>query len=204
MKGEWSPSPSTEKEIIMKKQFIAVAVIASFIPAAAFAGPSIGLGYSDVGLSGHAGRPGVTLTAGNVYKNDVVASGQATYASGYYGVNADLGKLIHTAGVGFEPYASLGFTSYTQPQAASVTDLYGLAGVNLSVPFGRRVTFGVGGAYGHTLTTYGAHGGQVYTGDAVAAFQIAPRVSTDLSVSYLHLPRQSAMQYGAGLSYHFS
>lgn len=94
---------------ISRKAMVAMAICATF-PAVALAGPSVGLGYSNIGLSGHAGRPGVSITAGNLYSNNVVATGSATVARGFYGMNADLGKMIPTGGtVSFEPYLSLGF-----------------------------------------------------------------------------------------------
>ena len=95
---------------ISRKSLVAMAICATF-PAVALAGPSVGIGYGDIGLTGHSGRPGITVTAGNLYSNNVViASGQATFARGYYGLHADLGKLIPTSGtVTFEPYLSLGF-----------------------------------------------------------------------------------------------
>ena len=228
--------PSLEKGNFIMKKRIAVAILA-VIPAVAMAGPSVGLGYSDIGLSGHSGRPGVTLGAGNLYSNNVLASGSATVAHGYYEVSAEIGKLIPLIpadGLSFEPFLSLGFvnmnynqretgglvsqttnipggasfTQFTQQhynQAQSIQDFYGLAGVNMNIPLSRKVTFGIGGGYGHTFMTYGnGNGGAVYTGDALAAFKIAPHITTDLQVSYLHLPAAPALvNYGAGLAYHF-
>ena len=100
------------------KSLFASAIIATF-PTVALAGPSVGIGYSDIGLSGHSGRPGVTLTAGNLYSNNVVATGAASFARGFYGFHADLGKLIPTgiAGTSFTPYASLGFLNLNYQQA---------------------------------------------------------------------------------------
>lgn len=214
----------------MQKQII-VAVIASFIPAVALAGPVVGLGYSDVGLTGHAGRPGIQFNAGNVYHNKVIASGAATFARGYYGFNADLGKLIPAGGVSFEPYLSLGFLSlnynqqvaggivtthpspylteftqsyYTQQQ--SIQDFYGLAGVNLSIPISNKVGVGIGGGFGHTLSSYGGSGnggGSVYTGDIIFGGKIAKHITASLDVSYTHVPGASLTSYGAGLAYHF-
>lgn len=190
--------------------------------------PSVGVGYADIGLTGHSGRPGISINAGNLYNNNVIASGSASFAHGYYGVNADLGKLIHTNGtVSFEPYLSLGFismndnqqetgfvqhtgqyfsysTPYSYIQPRSIQDFYGLAGVNLNVPIGGNVTLGFGGGYGHTLSTYGGgNGGAVYKGEAEAAFGLSRRWSGDLNVSYLHLPGASLTSCGAGVSYHF-
>ena len=215
------------------KKLISAAAVLSIIPAVALAGPVVGLGYSDIGLSGHSGRPGIQIFGGNLYPNRVVASGQATFARGYYSFNAELGKLIPAGGVSFEPYASLGFinlnyneqkvgyktvtqnagygfaytqtTPYSYPQPASIQDFYGLAGADLNIPVDSKVTLGIGGGYGHTLTTFGGsgNGGAVYTGDAMAAFQIAPHIVAGLNVSYLHVPGASLTNYGASLAYHF-
>lgn len=215
----------------MKKHIITVAVMASLIPVAALAGPSLGIGYSNVGLSGHAGRPGVTLSAGNIYSNNVVATGGATFASNYYGLHADLGKLIPAGSVSFEPYASIGFLnlnynqpetgyttqttsiygysfsyqspySYTSPQ--SIQDFYGMAGANMNVPIGQKVMLQFGGGYGHTISTFGGAGGAVYKGKAEIGFEIAPRVTADIDVRYLHVPGANLTTEGAGISYHFS
>jgi hypothetical protein len=214
-----------------RKALVAMAICATF-PAIAMAGPSVGIGYTDIGLSGHAGRPGVTVTAGNLYKNDVVASGSATFARGFYGMNADLGKMIPTKGtVSFEPYVSLGFlnlnyqqqktgyttttsssfgysftqtTPYSYAQPASITDFYGLAGVNLNVPIGSKVALLFGGGYGHTITSFGGSGGAIYKGEAKAAFEVAHNVTANINVSYLHVPGASLTSEGAGLAYHFS
>lgn len=216
---------------ISRKAMVAMAICATF-PVAAMAGPSVGLGYSDIGLTGHSGRPGVTVTAGNLYRNNVVAYGSATFARGYYGMNADLGKMVHTGGtVLFEPYISLGFlnlgynqqevgyttatqssygysftqtTPYSYTKPASITDFYGLAGVAMNIPLGKKVVLEFGGGYGHTLTTLGGSGGGVYKGSALAAFGLAKHVSCNINVSYLHVPGSSMTTYGAGVSYHFS
>jgi hypothetical protein len=215
---------------ISRKALVAMAIIGTF-PAVAMAGPSVGLGYSDIGITGHAGRPGVTLTAGNLYRNNVVASGSATVARGYYGMNAALGKMLPAGGVSFEPYIGLGFlnlnynqsetgyttttssnygysftqtTPYSYNQPASITDFYGLAGVNLNIPIGQQVALQFGGGYGHTLMTFGGSGGAVYKGSAKAAFEIAPHVTANVNVAYLHVPGASMTSEGAGLSYHFS
>lgn len=196
----------------MKKAMIVSAMLALMaIPVLAEAGPSVGISYTDMGLSGHAGRPGVSLNAGNVYANDVVADGSASIARGYYQMDMSLGKLIPADGLSFEPYLSANFLNlnYNQaeggtPQANSIQDFYGLAGVDMNIPLSRKVTFGLGGGYGHTLSTYGGgNGGQVYTGDAIAAFQIAPHVTTDLQVEYQHVPGASMTDYSAGINYHF-
>lgn len=193
----------------MKKQIIIAAVL-SIVPAVAFAGPSIGIGYSNVGLSGHAGRPGVTLGVGNLYSNDVVATGSATYANNFYGIHADLGKLIPTGiiGTSFTPYASIGALNINynnnQQFMPSITDVYGLAGADLNVPIGSRVAFELGGGYGHTMDTFGGVNGAVYKGKAEIGFEVAPRVTANLHVSYLHVPGQSMTTEGAGLAYHFS
>lgn len=216
----------------MKKAMIVSAMLALMaIPVLAEAGPSVGISYTDMGLSGHAGRPGVSLNAGNVYANDVVADGSASIARGYYQMDMSIGKLIPADGLSFEPYlsasflslnynqAEVGYTSqtisnfgysYTQTtqanytQANSIQDFYALAGVNMNIPLSRKVTFGLGGGYGHTLSTYGfGSGGAVYTGDAIASFQIAPRVTTDLQVEYQHVPGASMTNYSAGINYHF-
>lgn len=216
----------------MKKTMIVSAVLAlTAAPALAFAGPSVGISYTDMGLSGHAGRPGISLNAGNIDAGGVVTDGSVSIARSYYNVNASIGKLIPADGLSFEPYLAAGFlnlnynqqeigytsqtisdfggsytyqTPYSYSQRQSIQDFYGLAGVNLSVPLSREVAFGLGGGYGHTLGTYGdGSGGAVYTGDAIASFQIAPRVTTDLQISYLHVPGASMTNYGAGINYHF-
>ncbi len=215
---------------VSHKAILASAICLTF-PAIAFAGPSLGIAYSDVGLSGHSGRPGVSISAGNLYSNNVVATGSATFARGFYGVSANLGKLIPAGGVSFEPYVSLGFlnlnfnqqetgystqtvnagygyfftqtTPYSFNQPATIQDFYGLAGVNLNIPIGQRVALLVGGGYGHTLTTFGGNGGAVYKGKAEIGFHIAPHVTTNINVSYLHVPGASLTNYGAGLAYHF-
>jgi hypothetical protein len=189
---------------ISKKALVAMAIFATF-PAVAMAGPSVGIGYTNIGLSGHGGRPGVTLSAGNMYKHGIVAAGNATIASNFGSFNTQIGKeLPVTSTVSVEPYLSAGFTNINYAQAPSLTDFYGLAGANVNMPVTRNVSFGLGGSYGHTIGSYGSAGGQVYTGDAIAAFKIAPHVSSDLSVSYMHIPGQGGMQYSAGLAYHFS
>ena len=189
------------------KALIASAIIATF-PAVAIAGPSLGLGYSDIGLSGHSGRPGVTLTAGNLYSNNVVATGAATLASNYYGFHADLGKLIPTgiAGTSFTPYASLGFLNLNYQQAQftpSTEDVYALAGADLNVPIGQNIALLLGGGYGHTVTTFGGTGGAVYKGKAEIGFEVAPHVTANINVRYLHVPGQSVTTEGAGLAYQF-
>lgn len=216
---------------ISRKALVASVIIATF-PAVAFAGPSVGLGYSNVGLSGHAGRPGVTLTAGNLYRNNVVASGSVSFARGYYAMNANLGKMIPTGGtVSFEPYVSLGFlnlnyqqqktgytttttssfgysftmtTPYSYLQPASVSDFYGLAGANMNIPLGQKVALQFGGGYGHTFMNMNGKGGAVYKGEAKAAFEIARNVTATINVAYLHVPGASMTTEGAGLAYHFS
>ena len=216
---------------ISSKALIASAIIATF-PAVALAGPSFGLGYSDIGLTGHSGRAGATLTAGNLYSNNVVANGSASFARSYYAMNADLGKMIPTNGtVSFEPYVSLGFlnlnynqqevgyttttsssygysftqtTPYSYTQPASITDFYGLAGANMNVPIGSNVMLQFGGGYGHTLMVLNGNGGAVYQGKAEVGFEVAPRVTANLNVRYVHVPGASLTNYGAGLSYHFS
>lgn len=182
----------------MKKQIIAVAVLAAF-PCVAMAGPIIGLGYSNIGLSGHAGRPGVQISAGNLYRNNVVASGGATFARGYYQMDASIGKIVPTNGtVSFEPYASLGFRNTN-----SIQDLYGLAGANMDIPMGSKVGLQFGAAVGHTITTFGGNSGGVYKGQAKLGFEIAKHVTANIHVSYLHLPGASMTDSGAGLAYHF-
>lgn len=218
----------------MKKQIIAVSILAALVTApAAFAAPYLGIGYTNVGLTGHSGRPGVTLSAGNLYRDNVLASGSASYARGYYSMAASLGKVIPADGVRFEPYVSMGFLnldynqsetgyttstvntgygySYTQTtpysftQGATIQDFYGLAGADLSIPIGSKVALRIGGGYGHTVSTFGnGNGGQVYKGSAKIGFEVAKHVSTDLQVSYLHVPGASLTNYGMGLSYHFS
>lgn len=217
----------------MKKTMIISAVLALMaVPVLAEAGPSAGIDYTDVGLSGHAGRPGASLNLGNVYRDNVVADGSASIARGYYQMDMSIGKLIPADGLSFEPYVSAdfmnlnynqaetGYTSqtfssgfgssfttqvpYSYTQANTIQDFYGLAGVNMSLPLSRKVTFGLGGGYGHTLGVYGdGSGGAVYTGDALASFQIAPRVTTDLQVQYQHVPGASMTDYSVGLNYHF-
>lgn len=214
----------------MKKQIIAV--VLSFIPAVAFAGPSLGIAYSNVGLSGHSGRPGVTLTAGNLYSNDVIASGSATLARGYYQMSASIGKLIPAGGVSFEPYVGMDFLNlnynqqkvgyntvtqnagygysytyqspYSYTQGASIQDFYALAGADMNIPLGQKVMLQFGGGYGHTLMVLNGNGGAVYQGKAEAAFEVAPRITVNINVRYLHVPGASLTNEGVGLSYHFS
>ena len=187
----------------MKNVMIVSALLALMAaPALAVAGPSVGIDYTDVGLSGHAGRPGVSLNAGNVYANGVVADGSASIARGYYQMDMSIGKLIPADGLSFEPYLSANFLNLNYQQ--SIQDFYGLAGVNMNIPLSRKVIFGLGGAYGHTLSTYGnGNGGAVYTGDAIVSFQIAPRVTTDMQVEYQHVPGAAMTDYSAGINYHF-
>jgi hypothetical protein len=189
---------------ISRKALVAMAICATF-PAVAFAGPSFGLGYSNVGLSGHAGRPGITLTAGNLYRNNVVASGSASFAHGFYSMDASIGKLIPAGGVSFIPYVGMDFLNlnYSQPQLPSTTDFYALTGVDMNVPLGQKAMLQVGGGYGHTLMTFGVNGGSVYQGKAELGFEIAPRVTANLNVRYLHIPGAEMTDEGAGLSYHF-
>lgn len=190
---------------ISQKALVAMAIIATF-PTVAMAGPSIGLGYSDIGLSGHSGRPGVTIDAGNLYKNAVIASSSATAARGFYSMNASIGKLVPAGGVSFIPYIGLDFLNinYSQPQLPSSTDFYGLAGVDMNVPLGQKVMLQFGGGYGHTIETFGGSGGAVYQGKAEIGCEIARNVTANLNVRYLHVPGQSMTDEGAGLSYHFS
>ena len=216
---------------ISRKALVASAIIATF-PAVALAGPSVGLGYSDIGLSGHSGRPGVTVTAGNLYSNNVVASGSASFARGFYSMNASIGKLIPAGGVSFVPYLGMDFISmnynqqetgyttsqvnagygfsYTQTtpysctQGQSIQDFYALAGADMNVPIGSRVMLQFGGGYGHTFMVMNGSGGAVYQGKAEVGFEVAPRVTANLNVRYLHVPGASLTNYGAGLSYHFS
>ena len=220
----------------MKKQIITAAILFTIIPAVSMAGPLVGIGYADIGLSGHSGRPGIGVFAGNKYHNDVIANGKATFASGFYSMNVSIGKLIKAGGVGFEPYASLGFLnlnyqqqetgyhtttttsgggfgyppvtysyttpySYTSPQ--SIQDFYGLAGANLVIPISNKVGVGIGGGFGHTLSTFGGSGGSVYKGNIAAAFKVARHITASLDVSYTHVPGASLTCYGAGLAYHF-
>ena len=189
----------------MKKAMIVSALLALMAaPALAVAGPSIGIDYTDMGLSGHAGRPGVSLNAGNVYANGVVADGSASIARGYDQMDMSIGKFIPADGLSFEPYLSANFLNLGYTQSNSLQDFYGLAGANMDIPLSRRVIFGLGGAYGHTISTYGGgNGGQVYTGDAIVSFQIAPRVTTDMQVEYQHVPGASMTDYSAGINYHF-
>ncbi len=216
----------------MKKVMIVSALLTLMAaPALAVAGPSVGIDYTDMGLSGHAGRPGVSLNAGNIYANGVVADGSASIARGFYQMDMSIGKLIPTDGLSFEPYVSAnflnlnynqqetGYTSqtsssfgssfttqvpYSYTQSNSIQDFYGLAGVNMDIPLSRKVIFGLGGAYGHTISTFGGgNGGAVYTGDAIVSFQIAPRVTTDLQVEYQHVPGAAMTDYSAGINYHF-
>lgn len=213
------------------KIIIAIAALAAF-PAVALAGPIIGLGYSDIGLSGHSGRPGIQISAGNLYHHNVVASGSATFARGYYQMDAAIGKIVQTRGtVSFEPYLSAGFlnlnynqqetgyttsqvnsgygfsytqsTPYSYTQANSIQDFYGLAGANLNIPLGSKVGLEFGGGFGHTLMAQNGNGGAVYKGEAKAGFKIARHVTANINVAYLHLPGASLTSYGAGLAYHF-
>ena len=217
----------------MKKQIIITAVIATLAPAAAFAGPSVGLAYTNVGLSGHSGRPGITISASNLYSNNVDASGSATFARGFYQVQAKLGKRIAASAVIVEPYVSAGFINmnysqqekggvtsttttgpggfqliqFTQqyyPQPQTIQDFYALAGADMYVPIGQKVSVELGGAYGHTLMTFGGSNGAVYSGKAALNVGLAKHVSSSLQVTYLHVPGQSVTEYGAGISYHFS
>lgn len=217
----------------MKKQIITVSILAALaVTPVAFAAPYLGIGYTNVGLTGHSGRPGVTLFAGNLYRNNVLASGSASYAHGYYSMNASIGKRIPAGGVSFEPYISMGFlnldynqqetgyttttsssygysftstTPYKYTQGAAIQDFYGLVGANLNIPIGSKVALRFGGGYGQTISTFGSsNGGQVCKGSAEIGFKIASHVSTDLQVAYLHVPGASLTNYGMGLSYHFS
>jgi hypothetical protein len=104
---------------ISAKAIIASAIIAAF-PVVAMAGPIVaGIGFSNVGVAGH-NRPGVKISAGSLFQNDVIASGSATFARGYYGMNAGIGKLLFpTSGpVSVEPYISAGFLNLN-PQASN-------------------------------------------------------------------------------------
>lgn len=213
------------------KKITVVAVVILALPTVAMAAPSVGIGYTNVGLSGHNTRPGITLTAGNRYSNNVVASGSSTFARSYYQMQADVGKIIPAGGVSFVPYLSVGFINmnynqqetgyttqtnnsgygfaYTQTtphsylKSRSIQDFFGLAGVNLNVPIGSNVALQFGGGYGHTFSVFNGAGGSVYTGEAKAAFQIAHNVIADLHVNYLHVPGNSLTSYGAGISYLF-
>ncbi|MBU2833024.1 hypothetical protein [Acidithiobacillus ferriphilus] len=191
----------------MKKAMIISAVLALMaVPMLAEAGPSAGISYTDVGISGHAGRPGGSLNLGNVYRGGVVVDGSVTAARGFDQFDVSVGKLIPADGLEFDPYASANFmnVNYSNPAANSVQDFYGLAGVNVSLPLSREVALGVGGGYGHTMGVYGdASGGSVYTGDAIASFKIAQHVTTDLQVAYQHVPGASMTDYSAGINYHF-
>ncbi|WP_163055340.1 hypothetical protein [Acidithiobacillus ferrooxidans] len=183
----------------------AIAIAVFGIPALSVAGPSVGIGYSDVGLLGHAGRPGVTLSVGNLSRSNVSAWGSATYARGYYNVNASIGKLLPAGGVSFTPYASIGYLNLGSSEPESVSDTYGMAGVNLNIPIGQRVAILVGGGYGHTLSDgFGGAGGAVYKGKAELGMEVARHVTATINVSYMHIPGQQIMTEGAGLSYHFS
>ena len=197
---------SLKKDFTMKKIIAVTAVIATLAPAIAFAGPSLGLAYSDVGLSGHSGRPGISIGASSLYSNNVDASGSATFARGFYQVHAKIGKRIPASGVIVEPYVSMGFinANYSQRFQPSVSDFYGLAGADMYVPIGKRVSVELGGGYGHTLMAFGGSSGAVYRGKAALNFGIAKRVFGDLQATYLHVPGQSVTEYGAGISYHFS
>ncbi len=213
---------------ISKKTLVAMAITATF-PCVAMAGPSLGIGYSNIGLSGHSGRPGVSISVGNLYSNNAVASGSASFARGYYGMNADLGKMIPAGGVSFEPYVSLGFlnlnynqtvpggivtshpypfvTQYSQSyvqQPASITDFYGLAGANMNIPLGQKVALLFGGGYGHTFMNMNGNGGAVYQGKAEIGFEVARHVTANLNVRYVHVPGASLTSEGVGLAYHFS
>lgn len=214
----------------MKKQIILAAVL-SFIPVAAFAGTSIGIGYSNMGFTGHSGRAGITLTAGNLYSNNVIASGAASFARGYYNVHANIGKLLPAGGVYFEPYISMGFlhlnynqmetgyntvtqtefgysytyqTPYNYIAPQSIQDSYGLFGANMNIPIGKKVALQFGGGYGHTLSVLNGQDGAVYKGKAEIAFEIARNVTANISVRYLHVPGAALTTEGAGISYHFA
>ena len=191
----------------MKKgMFVSALLVLMAAPALAAASPTVGISYTDLGLSGHAGRPGVSLNAGSLSNNGVIADGTASIARGYYQMGMSIGKLIPTDGLSFEPYVSADFLNLNYHQAGqqSIQDFYGMAGVNLNVPLSRKVLFGLGGGYGHTVSTYGdGSGGQVYAGDAIADFQIAPHVTTDIQVAYQHVPTASMMTYSAGINYSF-
>ena len=191
---------------ISRKAIVASVVsVAIFgIPVLAVAGPSVGIGYSDVGLIGHSGRPGVTLSVGSLSKSNVAAWGSATYARGYYNVNASLGKRIPAGGVSFTPYVSMGYLNLGSSEPVSLSDSYGLAGVNLNIPVGQRVALQFGGGYGHTISTFGGTGGAVYKGKAEIGMEVARHVTATINVSYMHIPGQQIMTYGAGLAYHFA
>ena len=228
--GEGNIALSPFGNRIMKKITV-VAVVLLVLPTVAMAAPSVGIGYTGVGLSGHNTRPGITLTAGNRYSNDVVASGSATFARSYYQMQTRVAKLIPAGGVSFEPYLSVGFINmnyhqqetgyttqtvnsgygfaYTQTtphsylKNQSIQDFFGLAGVNLNVPIGSNVALQFGGGYGHTFSVFNGAGGSVYTGEATVALQIAQNVIADLQVNYLHMPGNNLTSYGAGISYLF-
>ncbi len=194
--------------------------------------PALGLGYTSIGLSGHATRPGVKLFASQRFANDVRLSGSATFARGFCDMDANVGQFIPLSrDIALEPLLDAGFLSmnynqqevgynvstvnagygftyqqtmpYSYTVPASIQDVYAMAGANLEYRITRRVRFSVGGGFGHTLTVLNGAGGQVYRGRADLTAGLSRHWSSDIDVSYLHLPGVSITRYGAGVSYHF-
>ncbi len=194
----------------MKKIALISAVLASLmaVPLVASADPSFGIGYSNIDLSGHSSRPGVSVNMGDLLGGGYVANGFATVARSFYQIDASVGKLIaaDNNALAFEPFVSANFLHAKEntPVPQTISDSFLLAGVNTDIPVSRNVSFGFGGAFGHTLSsTSGTAGGQVYTGDAMANLQLTRHVTTDVSVTYLHVPGQNTMEYDMGLNYLF-
>ena len=194
--------------------------------------PALGLGYASIGLSGHAARPGVRLFAGQRFGNGIRVSGQAAFARGFYGVDANIGQFIPLSRrVALEPLLDAGFlsmnynqrevgyhvstvnagygltyqqtTPYSTTVPAGIQDVYAMAGANLEYRITRRARVSIGGGFGHTLTVLNGAGGQAYRGRADLTAKLSRRWSGDIDVSYLHLPGASIVQYGAGVSYLF-
>ncbi|MBN6739860.1 hypothetical protein JKG47_04800 [Acidithiobacillus sp. MC6.1] len=219
---------------LMKKTLFSLAIASIFAPVVALAAtPVIGLGYSDVGLSGHAGRPGITLSAGQVSRNNVDASGSVTFARSFYHVNADIGKIVPlSSSFALVPHLGAGFISLNSQQSmtwystttqnlgygatytyaspyqytvpSSIQDFYVQAGANLEYRITPRLRLAIGGGFGHTVMVLNGNGGQVYDGHATLNIGLARRWTGDATVGYLHLPGAAITQYGAGVSYHFS
>ena len=194
--------------------------------------PALGLGYTSIGLSGHTAHPGLKLFASQHFANDVRVSGSATFARGFYGMDANVGQFIPLSRrIALEPLLDAGFlsmnynrqevgynvstvnagygftyqqtTPYSYTVPASIQDFYAMAGANLEYRITRRVRFSVGGGFGHTLMVLNGAGGQVYRGLAGLTAKLSQRWSSDIDVSYLHLPGAAITGYGAGVSCHF-
>ena len=122
------------------KMKIIVASILALAPAVALAGPSLGIGYTDVGIPGHAGRPGINIESGQEFRDGVVAWGGATLARSFYAVSAHVGKAVPMGrGLSLVPYAGAGFVSLNEVQ--QVTGSRAVTSTTPSMGFGRPVTY---------------------------------------------------------------